>query len=125
MKQEKNLLQELKDIIQEKLDDRVDIDEVYRILTVYSSKLLLQYSDELDLKVDSHEHDEFVVNLIAEYKEPEKTHRIRYGALRRKMSWEKFCDITGTNYYAINEGGQFDDSDTYEIPESIVEKYNL
>lgn len=48
-----------------------------------------------------------------------------YSFLRRKMDWEKFCDLTGTNEWAKNEGAEFKDNDIYYITESKAKQFNL
>ncbi len=48
-----------------------------------------------------------------------------YSFLRRKIDWMQFCELTGTNEWAINEGAEFKDSDIYYLTESQAKKYNL
>ena len=45
---------------------------------------------------------------------------ITYGFLRSKISWEKFCDITGIDYYAKKEGYIIEDPEIFYLTESQV-----
>jgi hypothetical protein len=48
-----------------------------------------------------------------------------YSFLMRKLDWEKFCNLTGTNEWAKNEGREFKDNDIYYITESKAKEFNL
>lgn len=48
-----------------------------------------------------------------------------YSFLRRKLDWEKFCDLTGTSFYAIKEGFEFKDNEIYYITKSKAKQFNL
>ena len=48
-----------------------------------------------------------------------------YSFLSRKLDWEKFCDLTGTNEWAKNEGAEFNDNDIYYVTESKAKQFNL
>ena len=43
-----------------------------------------------------------------------------YGFLRSRISWEKFCDITGIDYYAKKEGYTIEDDEIFYLTESQV-----
>ena len=57
--------------------------------------------------------------------EPEATVPLTFLYLERKLGWIKFCELTGVNEYAKNEGYEFSDTEIFYIPESKVEEYNL
>ena len=48
-----------------------------------------------------------------------------YSFLRRKLDWLEFCELTGTNEWAKNEGAEFRDNDIYYITESKAKQFNL
>lgn len=48
-----------------------------------------------------------------------------YSFLRRKIDWEKFCDLTGIDYYAKANGWEVKDTEIFYITESQAKKYNL
>ena len=43
-----------------------------------------------------------------------------YGFLKTRISWEKFCDITGIDYYAKKEGYEIKDDEIFHLTESQV-----
>ena len=43
-----------------------------------------------------------------------------YGFLRSRISWEKFCDITGIDYYAKKEGYEIKDDEIFYLTESQI-----
>lgn len=55
----------------------------------------------------------------------EKEIPFTYFSLRQKLDWERFCDLTGTDYYAINRGYEFRDSEIFYITESKAKEYGL
>lgn len=60
--------------------------------------------------------DDYLDNLkkSKETKE-EKTIKIYYSWIKYNCGWSKYCDITGSNHYAINEFGEPDDDEYYEV----------
>jgi hypothetical protein len=64
--------------------------------------------------------NEYIESLNPEPKQQEKI-PITYGQIKAVCGWSKFCDVTGSNPYAINEG--WNPSDT-EIIAITKEQYN-
>ena len=84
-----------------------------------------------DSQMDSHIVDD-IDNAFDEYlsilekkrnKEKEEPMlKIYYVWIKYNCGWSKFCDITGGNHYAINEFGEFDDNDSFDISLSQAER---
>jgi len=55
----------------------------------------------------------------------EETVSFTYSFLRRKLEWSDICELTGVDYYAINNGFEIKDSEVFEIKESKAKEYNL
>lgn len=55
----------------------------------------------------------------------EETIPLTYKYLITKLSWEKFCDITGVSYYALNDGYEIKSTEIFNIKESVAKEYNL
>jgi len=81
----------------------------------------LQAGNYFDAPLDE---DEYIDSLKEAVNEEDKI-SFTYSFLRRKLEWEKFCDLTGTNFYARNEGFEFKDSEIYYITESKAKQLNL
>ena len=43
----------------------------------------------------------------------------------KKVGWSKFCDVTGGNHYAINEGYSPEDSEIFYITEEQAKQLNF
>jgi hypothetical protein len=43
------------------------------------------------------------------------------GQIKKMGLWERYCELTGTNLYAMNEG-QLDSSESVTIPENMWEE---
>ena len=56
-------------------------------------------------------------------KQEEKTIPLTAGYLLKKLDWEEFCDLTGTDYYAKIEGRVIKDDEVFHIPESKVKQF--
>lgn len=73
---------------------------------------------------DTLTEDDYIESLNKPVVEEEKI-SFTYSFLRRKLDWEKFCDLTGTNEWAKNEGAEFKDNDIYYITEPKAKQFNL
>ena len=68
-------------------------------------------------------HEEWVNEYIeSSNPQPKEENKIpiTYGFLISKMSWEKVCDITGIEYYALNDGYSINDDEIFYFTESQV-----
>ena len=63
--------------------------------------------------------NEYIESLNPQPKEENKI-PMTYGFLRSRISWEKFCDITGIDYYAKKEGYTIEDDEIFYLTESQV-----
>ena len=63
--------------------------------------------------------DEYIESLNPQQEEENKI-PMTYGFLRSRISWEKFCDITGIDYYAKREGYEIKDDELFYYTESQV-----
>jgi len=95
-------------------------------------KILRSFADEVDYVYDgSYSHADNLLNegflntFLSKQKVKEKTIPFTYAYLIAKLSWETFCELTGTSYYALNEGSSFKDSDIFYLNLSTSKKYNL
>lgn len=48
-----------------------------------------------------------------------------YSFLRRKLSWEEFCNATGVDYYAKMNGYEIEDNELFKLTTSQAKKYDL
>lgn len=48
----------------------------------------------------------------------EDTIPISYALIKRTVGWSAFCDVTGSNHYAVNEWGDYPDNELFHIKES-------
>lgn len=48
-----------------------------------------------------------------------------YDYLNRKLDWEKFCDLTGVDYYAKANGYNIENNEIFYITESKAKEFNL
>lgn len=71
------------------------------------------------------DEDEYIDSLKKSEEVVEDKVSFTYSFLMRKLSWEKFCDLTGTNEWAKNEGAEFNDNDIYYVIESKAKEFNL
>lgn len=55
----------------------------------------------------------------------EETISYTHQSLRNKLTWDDFCNLTGTNYYALSEGFEIKPHEIFEIKVSDVKKYGL
>lgn len=78
------------------------------------------YKSYFDAPLDE---DEYIESL--KEKVVEETYPFLYSFLRRKLDWEKFCELTGVSYYAKNEGYEIKDYEVFEITESKAKEYGL
>jgi len=69
------------------------------------------------------DEDEYIGSL--EIEQEEETVSFTYSFLRRKLEWSDICELTGVDYYAINNGFEIKDSEVFEIKESKAKEYNL
>ena len=58
-------------------------------------------------------------------KPKEETISFTYSFLQRKLGREEFCELTGTNYYALNEGYTIQDNEIFKIEESKAKEFKL
>ncbi len=71
------------------------------------------------------DEDEYIDSLKKSKELIEDKVSFTYSFLMRKLSWGEFCDLTGTNEWAKNEGGEFKDNDIYYVTESKAKQFNL
>jgi len=69
-------------------------------------------------------------NFLEDYFEPEpikeeKDIPITWYQIRTKCEWIKFCDVTGTDYYAKKEGWDPKDNDIIYFTKTQAEKLHL
>lgn len=67
--------------------------------------------------------DEYIESLNP--KVEEKTISFTYSFLRQKLDWFEFCELTGTNEWALREGFEIKDNDIFYITESKAKEFNL
>lgn len=69
--------------------------------------------------------EDFLLNGFTEEKVEEDTIGFTYSFLRRKMDWLEFCELTGTNEWALREGFEIKDDEVFYITESKAKEFNL
>lgn len=50
---------------------------------------------------------------------------ITFGLIKAKCGWSEFCDVTGGNHYAINEGWNPSDRDIIDVKMVHAKKLGL
>jgi hypothetical protein len=89
-------------------------------------KYKVWYSDHSTSHNDREPLDfEDFIKTLYPIKDEEEKLSFTYSFLKRKLGWEKFCDLTGTSEWAINEGGEINDNEIYYFTISQAKKYNL
>ncbi len=72
------------------------------------------------------DEDEYIDSICGEKEiKEEKKIPYTYYYLSQTLSWEKFCDLTGIDYYAKANGYEIKDSEIFFIVESKAKKFNL
>lgn len=69
--------------------------------------------------------EDFILEMDDEEKIVEETIPINFGTLSRKIDWNELHGIIHVGYYAMQEGFEIKDTEIFQIPLSVVEKYNL
>jgi hypothetical protein len=54
--------------------------------------------------------------------EKEELIPITYGFIKNTFGWRRFCDVTNHNHYAINERGEPDLNDTFNVTKEQLDK---
>lgn len=93
---------------------REDLKNAYKA-GVFDSQMDSHIVDDID-----NAFDEYLSRLEKTVEEPML--KIYYVWIKYNCGWSKFCDITGGNHYAINEFGEFDDNDSFDISLSQAER---
>lgn len=108
--------------------DKFKYESVLNSLKQFSIQLLNEFVVDYDVRI-SPEYDETIEEYVMKYIGngliEEKTIPVTFSTLQRKLGWEKFCDVTGTDYYCKNEGYEIKDSEIFQISKSIVDEYGL
>jgi hypothetical protein len=47
---------------------------------------------------------------------------ITYGFIKNTFGWSRFCDVTNHNHYAINERGEPDLNDTFNVTKEQLDE---
>jgi len=81
--------------------------------------------DYLSEKDNGHEIQSMVECELEKRKQKEEVEPFTFSFLKRKLGWNLFCELTGTNVYCINEGSEINDSEIFYLKKSDVEKYGL
>jgi hypothetical protein len=86
-----------------------------------SQGMYLQAGNYFDAPLDE---DEYIDNLKETVVEEDKI-SFTYSFLCRKMDWGEFCNLTGIDYYARNNGWEIKDNEIFYITESKAKQFNL
>jgi len=70
------------------------------------------------------DEDEYIESLKETVVEEGKI-SFTYSFLRRKLDWEQFCELTGVDYYALNNGFEIEDSEIFYITETQAKQLNF
>jgi hypothetical protein len=116
--------------LEKKLYDRLNenhlaIDEVTTMLMEWFGESEMKDNDVYIMLTGLLAENETLLKGIEDTEKEEKTVPLTYFYLYNKLGWEKFCDLTGTNYYAKNEGASFNDTEIFNIKITEAEKLNL
>jgi hypothetical protein len=92
-----------------------DIDHLYQFDTEINTK----GQQWLDRNWESLQSGEF-------FEEPEeKTIPFTKAHLVRKLGWNKFCEITGIDYWCESERGVIEDEEIFRIKQSVAHSLDL
>lgn len=86
-----------------------DLKHAYRA-GVFDSQMDSHIADDIDSAFD-----DYLENLNKSNEVKEKTIKIPYSWIKYNCGWSKYCDITGSNHYAIKEYGEPDEDEYYEV----------
>lgn len=71
------------------------------------------------------DEDQYINSMLFDAQEEEKDIPVTYYQIRTTCGWSKWCDITGSNNYALNEGYEPKDSEIFYITKSQAKKLNF
>jgi len=71
------------------------------------------------------DEDDYITNIFGEKRTEENKIPFTYSYLQIKLDWEKFCDLTGIDYYAKANGYQIEDTEIFYVTETKARKFNL
>ncbi len=80
--------------------------------------IYLQAGNYFDAPLDE---DEYIESLNPN-KEKEELIPITYGFIKNTFGWSRFCDVTNYNHYAINERGEPDLNDIFNVTKEQLDK---
>jgi len=78
----------------------------------------LQAGNYFDAPLDE---DEYIESLTPK-KVKEELIPITYGFIKNTFGWSRFCDVTNHNHYAINERGEPDLNDTFNVTKEQLDE---
>jgi hypothetical protein len=83
----------------------------------------LQAGNYFDKPLDE---DEFIESLKKSEKitEEEKI-PLTFAYLKSKLDWSDICDVTGLDYYCLNNGYEIKSYEVFNIDKIIAKQYNL
>lgn len=59
--------------------------------------------------------NEWIDEYTTSIQEQEETVPVTFYTIKNKCGWSKYCDVTGGNHYAINEGCSPDDREVFDV----------
>lgn len=91
--------------------------------TLYEDYPFQESLDDLSIKVTKWRKS--VKDVIEKALEEEKTIPVTYGIIKARVGWSRFCDVTGGNHYAINDHGEPNDRQLYEVTLKHAKKLGI
>lgn len=102
----------------EKLYTEEDLRKAYREGSVDSFEGI---TDETAERLEN----DFINIFTKPVQEKEETVPVTFYAIKNKCGWSRYCDVTGGNHYAINEGYDPDDREIFDIEISHARELGL
>lgn len=69
--------------------------------------------------------EDFIENGFEKEKEEEKDVPVLFYTIKNKIGWGKWCDVTGGNHYALNEGYSPDMNEVFYCTKSQAEELEI
>tara|TARA_R110000772_G_scaffold78161_1_gene167715 strand:+ start:743 stop:1075 length:333 start_codon:yes stop_codon:yes gene_type:complete len=80
------------------IENKYTIEEFRAIIDSYESE------GATHLKLSYRDYGNPIINLYEEQKEQPKDVPVLYYTIKNTIGWSRWCDVTGGNHYALNEG---------------------
>ena len=102
-----------------------DIDNIFSLEDFRAELDRFEKRGATHIKLSYQDYGNPFIDLLEEVKQEEKDIPVLFHTIKNKIGWGKWCDVTGGNHYALNEGYSPDDTDVFYCTKSQAEELGL